>query len=99
MEAKGTNFSHDAKRAAVKLRKPKVPLENIREQLQMSERTLMRVLAAAKASPEDPVPKRKKTSGRPAKVMATTLQYLKNLVESMLRRLQAVIDGNGKLTK
>lgn len=73
MEAKGPNFSQDAKRAAVELWKAKVPLKNIREQLQMSERTLRRVLAAAKASPEDPVPKRKKTSGRPAKVMATTL--------------------------
>ena len=73
MEAKRPNFSQDAKRAAVELWKAKVPLKNIREQLQMSERTLRRVLAAAKASPEDPVPKRKKTSGRPAKVMATTL--------------------------
>ena len=73
MEAKGPNFSQDAKRAAVELWKAKVPLKNIREQLQMSERTLRRVLAAAKASPEDPVPKRKKMSGRPAKVMATTL--------------------------
>ena len=27
------------------------------------------------------------------------IQYLKNLVESMPRRLQAVIDGNGNLTK
>ena len=202
MEAKGPNFSQDTKRAAVELWKAKVPLKNIREQLQMNERTLRRVLAAAKASPEDPVPKRKKTSGRPAKVMATTLivmrrhlvrdptltagqlkalmpalantsirtiqrmcldrlklpsrkmaakplitqamkdkrlafaqryggwteedwkkvmfsdeshfelrfansrvlrmdniQYLKNLVESMPRRLQAVIDGNGNLTK
>ena len=62
MEAKGPNFSQDAKRAAVELWKAKVPLKNIREQLQMSERTLRGVLATAKASPEDPVPKRKKTS-------------------------------------
>ena len=73
MEAKGPNFSQDAKRAAVELWKAKVPLKNIREQLQMNERTLRLVLAAAKASPEDPVPKRKKTSGRSAKVMATAL--------------------------
>ena len=62
MEAKGLNFSQDTKRAAVELWKAKVPLKNIREQLQMSEWTLRGVLATAKASPEDPVPKRKKTS-------------------------------------
>jgi len=71
MEAKGPNFSQEAKRAAFELWKAKVPLKNIREQLQMSKRTLRHVLAAAKASPEDPVPKRKKTSGQPDKVMAT----------------------------
>ena len=87
MEAKGPNFSQDAKRAAVELWKAKVPLKNIREQLQMSERTLRRVLAAAKASPEDPV------------LRMDNIQYLKNLVESMSRRLQAVMDGNGNLTK
>ena len=77
MEAKGPNFSQDTKRAAVELWKAKVPLKNIREQLQMNERTLRRVLAVAKASPEDPVPKRKKTSGRPGKVMATTLSAMR----------------------
>ena len=87
MEAKGPNFSQDAKRAAVELWKAKVPLKNIREQLQMSERTLRRVLAAAKASPEDPV------------LRMDNIQYLKNMVELMPRRLQAVIDGNGNLTK
>ena len=87
MEAKRPNFSQDAKRAAVELWKAKVPLKNIKEQLQMSERTLRRVLAAAKASPEDPV------------LRMDNFQYLKNLVESMPRRLQAVIDGNGNLTK
>ena len=46
MEAKGLNFSQDTKRAAVELWKAKVPLKNIREQLQMNERTLRRVLAA-----------------------------------------------------
>ena len=87
MEAEGPNFSQGAKRAAVELWKAKVPLKNIREQLQMSERTLRRVLAAAKASPEDPV------------LRMDNIQYLKNLVELMPRRLQAVIDGNGNLIK
>ena len=53
----------------------------------MSERTLRRVLAAAKASPEDPV------------LRMDNIQYLKNLVELMPRRLQAGIDGNGNLIK
>ena len=94
MEAKGPNFSQEAKRAVFELWKAKVPLKNIREQLYMPERTLRHVLAAAKASPEDPVPKRKKTSGQPDKVMA-----MKNVAELMPRRLQAFINGNGNLTK
>ena len=102
MEAKGPNFSQDAKRAAVELWKAKVPLKNIREQLQMSERTLRRVLAAAKASPEDPVPKRKKTSGRPAKVMATTLIVMRRhlvrdptLTAGQLKALMLALANNG----
>ena len=69
MEAKGPNFSQDANRAAVELWKAKMPLKNIREQLQMSERTLRLVLAATKASPEDPV------------LRMDNIQYLQNLVE------------------
>ena len=78
MEAKGPNFSQDAKRAAVELWKAKVPLKNSKAtsltqlQEEIAELWVLRM---------------------------ENIEYLKNLVESMPRRLQAIIDGNGNLTK
>jgi hypothetical protein len=54
-------FSEADKRAAIELWKTKVPLKNIRAQLQMSERSLRKILAYAKHHPEDPIPKKSKT--------------------------------------
>jgi hypothetical protein len=43
------------KRVAVELWKAKVPLKSIRKQLNMSERSLRRILAFAKKNPDVPV--------------------------------------------
>ena len=45
------HFSNDEKRAAIELWRAKIPLKDIRKQLEMSESTLRRILAFAKASP------------------------------------------------
>ena len=82
-----SHFSMEDKRVAVELWKAGVPLKNIREQLKMSERSLRRILAHAKSNPSLPVKKRKIGSG------------LHTLVESMPRRLEAVIENGGNATK
>ena len=83
MEATRPNFSVEDKRAAVELWKAKDPWAQIRAQLQMSESTLRGVLKLAKANPLLPI---------------MDSQYLKNLVKSMPRRLEAVIANQGKPT-
>jgi hypothetical protein len=50
--------------AAFELWKAKVPLKDIRSQLQMSEATLRRILTVAKNNPDDPCPDRKAGCGR-----------------------------------
>ena len=58
-------FSREDKKAAVELRRAKVPLHAIRKHLQMSKATLKRIVAFAKANPANPVAMRKSGSGRP----------------------------------
>ena len=77
------SFSHADKRAAVELWKAKVSQKAIRDQLGMSKATLKRILAFAKANPENPIAGRK--TGR-------------SLVTSMPRRLQEVIQKDGWTT-
>ena len=81
------HMSTDKKTAAVELWKAGIPLSNIRAQLGIGERALRRLLAFAKKNPEAPIMDRKEGS------------YLKNLVESMPRRMQDVIQQDGGLTK
>ena len=68
MPATRKPFSNEVKRAAVELWRANVPLKKIREQLNMNERTLRRILSHAKANPDVPVALRKLGSGRTAKV-------------------------------
>ena len=83
-------FKKEEKLAAIELWRASVPLAKIRSQLGMSKATLKRVLAFAKANPANPIKPRMPGSGN---------QYLRNLVESMPRRLQEVIACEGGLTK
>jgi hypothetical protein len=55
MEAKGNHFSAETRRVGVELWKAKVPLKNIRGQLQMSTAIPMHLLAHAKDHPDQPV--------------------------------------------
>ena len=79
------NFSMEDKRGAVELLKAKVPLKRIREQLQDSKATSLQQLQEE------------------IKFLWTLqmddIQYLKNLMESMPRRLEAVILNEGNSTK
>ncbi len=79
------NFSTEDKRVAVELWKAKVPMKRIRKQLQDSEATSLLQLQ------------------QEIKFLWTLqmddIQYLKNLVESMPRRLEAVILNEGNSTK
>ena len=84
MEATRPNFSVEDKRSPVELWKAKVPLAQIRAQLKMSGSKLRCILKLAKANPSLPV---------------MVNQYLKNLVKSMMRRLEAVIANQGNPTK
>lgn len=59
----GATFSKEQKRAAIEMWKAKVPLKTIRNQLDMSESTLRRILKFAKANPGAPVAERKKGNG------------------------------------
>jgi hypothetical protein len=77
MEARRTHFSAETRRVAVELWLAKVSLAKIREPLQMSKATLKRVLAHARAHPEQSVQKRRKGSGGVSKVMKITLQAMK----------------------
>jgi hypothetical protein len=75
--------------AAIELWKAKVPLASIRQQLpvQMPERTLRRILAHEKQNPGEI------TELRTIKMADS--EYLKKLVESILRRLSDVIKREG----
>jgi hypothetical protein len=77
MEVKRTHFSTKTRKAAVDLWIAKVSLAKIMEQLEMSKATLQRVLAHARAHPEQLVQRMKKGSGRVSQVMNTTLQAMK----------------------
>jgi hypothetical protein len=70
-------FSEADKRAAIELWKAKVPLKNIRAQLQMSERGLRKILAYAKHYQEDPIPKKSKNAGRPTKISLGTIREIR----------------------
>jgi orotate phosphoribosyltransferase-like protein len=78
------HFSLEDKRVAIELRKAGISLKRIMEQLQISERSLRSVLAHARKNPSVPV---------------DDSAYLKALVESMPRRLEAVIQNGGNATK
>jgi hypothetical protein len=79
------NFSMEDKRGAVELLKAKVPLKIIREQLQDSKATSL--------------PQLQQEIKFLWTLQMDDIQYLKNLVESMLRRLEAVILNKGNSTK
>ena len=70
------SFSHADKRAAVELWKAKVSQKAIRDQLGMSKATLKRILAFAKANPENPIAGRKTGSGRPSKFSTATQEVI-----------------------
>jgi hypothetical protein len=73
-------FSEADKRAAIELWKAKVPLKNIRAQLQMSERGLRKILAYAKNHPEEPIPKKSKNAGRPTKISLGAIREIKKRI-------------------
>ena len=79
------NFSMEDKRVAVELWKAKVPLKRIREQLQDSKATSL--------------PQLQQEIKFLWTLQMDDIQSLKNLVESMLRRLEAVILKEGNSTK
>jgi hypothetical protein len=56
-------FSEADKRVTIELWKAKVIPENIRAQLQMSERGLRMIIAYAKHHPENSIPKKSKNAG------------------------------------
>ena len=79
------NFSMEDKRVAVELWKAKVPLKRIREQLQDSKATSL--------------PQLQQEIKFLWTLQMDDIQYLKNLVESMPRRLEAVILNEGNSPK
>ena len=81
------HLSTAKKTSAVELNKAGVPLSTIRKQLDMSRTTLFRVLVVAKKNPENRVTRMDDSTD------------LKNLIDSMPRRLQDVIRRYGGLIK
>ncbi len=79
------NFSMEDKQVAVELWKAKVFLKRIREQLQDSKATSL--------------PQLQQEIKFLWTLQMDDIQYLKNLVESMPRRLEAVILNEGNSTK
>ena len=79
------NISMEDNRVAVELWKAKVPLKRIREQLQDSKATSL--------------PQLQQEIKFLWTLQMDDIQYLKNLVESMPRRLEAVILNEGNSTK
>ncbi len=75
------HFSQEDKRVAVELWKANVPLKSIRDQLNMSESTLRRVLSFARKNPSFPVKKRKIGTGRKPTVTPATLQAMKEIIK------------------
>jgi hypothetical protein len=63
--------------AAVELWKANVPHKAIREQLDISKATLIRILAFARANADNPVPMRKPGRGLPSKFSTSTLESMK----------------------
>ncbi len=80
-----SNFSMEDKRVAVELWKAKVPLKRIREQLQDSKATSL--------------PQLQQEIKFLWTLQMDDIQYLKKLVESMPRRLEAVVLNEGNSTK
>lgn len=76
------HFSNDEKRAAIELWRAKIPLKDIRKQLEMSESTLRRILAFAKASPSYPIRLRKPVTGRKCKVLPAMKRAMKTKIEA-----------------
>jgi hypothetical protein len=72
------------KRAAIELWKAKISLKSIREQLQMSERSLGRILAIAKKQPDDPIQQNqsKKNAGRPTRASLDTIREMKKKLKA-----------------
>ncbi len=79
------NFSMEDKRVALELWKAKVPLKRIREHLQDSKATSL--------------PQLQQEIKFLRILQMDDIQYLKNLVESMPRRLETVILNEGNSTK
>ncbi len=73
-------FSEADRRAAIELWKAKVPLKNIRAQLQMIERGLRKIIAYAKHHPEDPIPKKIKNAGGPTKISLGAIREIKKRI-------------------
>jgi hypothetical protein len=67
----GKTFSREQKRAAFEQWKAKVSLREIRDQLQISEAILRRILTIAETSPDDPGSGQKTGSRKKAKSTAT----------------------------
>jgi hypothetical protein len=75
----GKTFSREEK-DCIELWKAKVPLKEIRSQLQMSEATLRRILTVAKNNPDDPCPDLKAGSGKKSKVSPATMMAMKDIL-------------------
>jgi transposase len=86
------HFTSEQKSAAVELFKARVPLKKIRNQLNMSERTLRRILSHAKSHPESPIISRKPGSGRPTTFTPAVKEKMKN----MLRKNPCITGGQLK---
>jgi ABC-type uncharacterized transport system YnjBCD substrate-binding protein len=71
------HFSSDEKKVAIAFWKAKVLLKTIREQCNMSERTLRRILTHAKKNPNTPVLARKTGTGQTPKIISHTLKQMK----------------------
>jgi hypothetical protein len=77
-----THFSLADKQVAGEIWKANVPLKSIRKQLNMSERSLRRILAFAKKNPDAPVQERMQWSGRPSKVKAADLKAMESILKT-----------------
>jgi hypothetical protein len=90
-------FSREEKRVAIELWRAKVPLKAIRDQVQMSESTLRRVLAFAKKNPDTLIAGRKVGSGRPCLINKTIQKTMKkkllNSPTTTAKQLKKTVPG------
>ena len=79
----GTTFKHissDQKRAAIELFKAGVSRKKIWTQLNMSDRSLRKILSYAKQNPDSPIGTRKPGSGRPTVFTPEVKKKMKNML-------------------